>query len=153
MARDTFQGPTNPYHYALHCISGKWKMTLLHEIHTYGKIRFNQTQRVLPVSEKVLSQQLKELIEDGLVQRIVYGSTYPPTIEYVLTTNGERLIPVLDALYVWSVRLMVDKKIPIDEDAFAVHKADKYVDELGDIMDAYDFNENAQRESKHKKRQ
>ena len=36
MARRTFDEPTNPYHYTLHCIGGKWKMTILHEIHTYG---------------------------------------------------------------------------------------------------------------------
>ena len=71
MARETFDSPTNPYHYALHCIGGKWKMTILHEIYTWGKIHFNQTLKVLPISEKMLSQQLKELIEDGLVQRIV----------------------------------------------------------------------------------
>ena len=34
MARSTFDQPTNPYHYALHCIGGKWKMTILHEIYT-----------------------------------------------------------------------------------------------------------------------
>ena len=43
MARKTFYEPTNPYHYALHCLGGKWKMTILHEIHTYGKIHFNET--------------------------------------------------------------------------------------------------------------
>ena len=62
MARKTFDEPTNPYHYTLHCLGGKWKMTILHEIHTYGKIHFNETLKVLPISEKVLSQQLKEQI-------------------------------------------------------------------------------------------
>jgi DNA-binding HxlR family transcriptional regulator len=88
MSRGKLTDPTNPYHYALHCIGGKWKMTLLHEMFTFGKIHFNQTLKVLPISEKVLSQQLKELTEDGLVQRIVNGDTYPPTITYVLTTEG-----------------------------------------------------------------
>lgn len=57
--------PVNPYHYALHCIGGKWKMTILHEIYTFGKIRFNQTLKQLPISEKVLAQQLRELMRDG----------------------------------------------------------------------------------------
>ena len=135
MARETFKDPTNPYHYALHCIGGKWKMTILHEIYTFGKIHFNQTMKVIPVSEKVLSQQLKELVEDGLVQRIVDGNTYPPTIQYVLTKEGEQLVPALDMLYIWSIRQMDAREIPIDADAFVVHRSEKYINALKDIMD------------------
>ena len=40
MAREDFSLPTNPYHYALHCLGGKWKMTILHEIYTHGSIHF-----------------------------------------------------------------------------------------------------------------
>ena len=133
------QDSTNPYHYILHCIGGKWKMTILHEIYTYGKIHFNQTLKVLPVSEKVLSQQLKELIEDGLVQRVVDSGTFPPTIDYMLTVEGARLLPALDILYVWSIRQMSAKEIPIDADNFVVHKSEKYVDALKDIMEANSF--------------
>ena len=43
MGRENFEQPTNPYHYALHCLGGRWKMTILHEIYTYGFIRFNRT--------------------------------------------------------------------------------------------------------------
>ena len=114
-------------------------MTILHEIYTFGKIHFNQTLKVIPVSEKVLSQQLKELVEDGLVQRIVDGNTYPPTIKYVLTSDGERLVPALDFLYIWSIRQMDSKNIPIDADAFVVHQSEKYVNALKDIMDANGF--------------
>ena len=135
MARESFKAPTNPYHYALHCIGGKWKMTILHEIYTFGKIHFNRTLKVIPVSEKVLSQQLKELVEDGLVQRIVDGNTYPPTIQYVLTKEGERLVPALDMLYIWSIRQMDAREIPIDADAFVVHRSEKYINALKDIMD------------------
>ena len=78
-------------------------MTLLHHIHHYGKIRFNETKKTLGVSEKVLSQQLKELTKDGLVERIQYN-TIPLKVEYVLTKTGEDLIPALDILYIWSVR-------------------------------------------------
>lgn len=74
MKADNFDTPTNPYHYVLHCIGGKWKMTILHEIYTYGSIRFNQTLKILPISEKVFSQQLKELVEAGLIRRISYDT-------------------------------------------------------------------------------
>lgn len=139
MARKTFDEPTNPYHYTLHCIGGKWKMTILHEIYTYGKIHFNETLKVLPVSEKVLSQQLKELTEDGLIRRVVHDDHVPPVVDYVLTAEGARLIPALDILYIWSIQQMDARQVPIDADAFVVHKAEKYVDALRDIMDANDF--------------
>ena len=72
-------------------------MTILREIYTYGSIRFNQTLKILPISEKVFSQQLKELVEAGLIRRISYD-TVPPKVEYVLTPSGEQLIPALDIL-------------------------------------------------------
>ena len=139
MARADFTHPTNPYHYALHCLGGKWKMTILHEIYTHGSIHFNQTLKVLPMSEKVLSQQLKELISDGLVRRIVSSETFPPSTEYELTEEAAGLIPALDILYIWSIRQMDAKKIPIDADAFAVHDSAKYLEALGDIMKANGF--------------
>ena len=71
MKADNFDTPTNPYHYVLHCIGGKWKMTILHEIYTYGSIRFNQTLKILPISEKVFSQQLKELVEAGILDYLM----------------------------------------------------------------------------------
>lgn len=112
MWNDHFDTPTNPYHYVLHCIGGKWKMTILHEIHTYGSIRFNQTLKALPISEKVFSQQLRELVEAGLIRRISYD-TIPPKVEYVLTPSGEQLIPALDALYIWSIRQMDERASPL----------------------------------------
>lgn len=151
MARNKFEGPTNPYHYALHCIGGKWKMTILHEIETYGRIHFNQTLKVLPISEKVLSQQLKELIDDGLVQRNVDTAVYPPAVEYVLTEAGAELIPVLDILYIWSIRQMDANALPIDADAFVVHKSEKYVNELNGIMADNGFLPDAERRGVKKK--
>ena len=138
MANERFTESTNPYHYILHCIGGKWKMTILHEIFTYGKIRFNQTLKILPISEKVFSQQLRELTEDGLIRRISYD-TVPPKVEYVLTPVGERIMPALDILYIWSIRRMDELEIPIDANAFTVHKSEKYVDALRDIMEANHF--------------
>ncbi|MBQ1681231.1 MULTISPECIES: winged helix-turn-helix transcriptional regulator [Agathobacter] len=128
--------PVNPYHYALHCMGGKWKMTILHEMYTYGQIRFNQTLKVLPLSEKVLSQQLKELCADGLVERIVDGNAHPPLIHYQLTKEAEELIPALDILYVWSIRQMKEKEIPIDTDAYVVHQSEKYMEALKDVIDS-----------------
>ena len=115
MRRESLAGPINPYHYILHCIGGKWKITILHEIYTYGSIRFNQTLRVLSISEKVLSQQLKELARDGLIERIVDSNTHPPTIDYQLTDAGRELMPTLDHLCRWTIRHMAQERIPVAE--------------------------------------
>lgn len=128
----------NPYLYGMRCISGKWKTTILHHIYTYGSIRFNETKKTLPISEKVLSQQLKELERDGLVRRIQY-QVMPLKVEYVLTPIGEELIPALDQIYIWSIKRMHERGIPIDPDAFVVHQDERYARELGDIMEANGF--------------
>ena len=128
MAREDFSLPTNPYHYALHCLGGKWKMTILHEIYTHGSIHFNQTLKVIPLSEKVLSQQLKELIADGLVKRSVESETFPPSTIYELTPEARQLIPALDIL--------------------VVHKTENYVKALGDIMEANGYYEGLERSPK-----
>lgn len=139
----------NPYQYVQKCIGGKWKMTILHEIDTAGSIRFNHAVRVFPMSEKVLSQQLRELVDDGLVRRIVYD-VVPPKVCYELTPAGKRLMPALDALYIWSVRRMDEQGMPIDSDAFVVHRSQKYLDALADIMENYDVPETEIRDYKRR---
>ena len=80
--------------------------------------------------------QLKELANDGLVERIQYN-TIPLKVEYILTPLGEDLIPALDILYIWSVRRLNELGLPIDPDAFKVHTEMKYEEQLADIMDTY----------------
>ncbi|MBE6034960.1 MAG: winged helix-turn-helix transcriptional regulator [Clostridiales bacterium] len=128
---------TNPYQYALSCLGGKWKMTILHHIHHHGVIRFSKTKKTLPVSEKVLSQQLKELIEDGLIERIQYN-TIPLKVEYILTPAGERIIPALDMIYMWSIERMRELDIEIDPDAFLVHTQKKYHKCVSEIIKNYE---------------
>ncbi len=128
----------NPYHHIRNCIFGKWKMTILHHIHNYGAIRFNQTLNILPVSEKVLSQQLKELIKAGLVKRIVYDCI-PVKVEYVLTESGDEVIKAMDLLFVWAIKDMKQKEIEIDPDAFVVHYNEKYKEALSSIVDYEEY--------------
>jgi DNA-binding HxlR family transcriptional regulator len=128
----------NPYQYARKCLFGKWKMTILHHIYNNGYIRFNETRKTLPISEKVLAEQLKELADDGLVERIQYN-TIPLKVEYVLTDCARELIPALDIMYIWSVKRMHELGIEIDTDAFDVHRSEKYTSELGGIMHELGF--------------
>lgn len=116
-------------------------MTILHHIHFYGSIRFNETRKTLPISEKVLAEQLRELADDGLVERIQYN-TIPLKVEYVLTQLGKDLIPALDILYIWSIRRMHELGISIDPDAFVVHTGEPYMGELSAIMQELGYDEN-----------
>lgn len=149
MGQEEEKQSMNPYHYIQKCIGGKWKMTILHEIDTFGSIRFNYAVRVFPLSEKVLSQQLKELVNAGLVKRIAYD-VVPPKVSYELTDAGKRLMPALDSLYIWAVRRMDELDMPIDQDAFVVHKSKKYMDALQDVMENYEVPEDKVRDYKNR---
>ncbi len=119
-------------------------MTILHHIYNYGSIRFNQTLNILPVSEKVLSQQLKELIDANIVKRIVYDSI-PVKVEYTLTESGQDIIKAMDILFVWAIKDMKEKGIEIDPDAFVVHTHEKYKTALNSIVDYDDYIAKAQK--------
>jgi len=82
-------------------ISDKWKVLILCKLRTQT-LRFNELMRQLKgVSQRVLTQQLRELEYDGLVERKVYAEV-PPRVEYSLTALGRSLVPVLDQLENWA---------------------------------------------------
>lgn len=74
-----------------------------------GKVlRFSELERAIPgVSQKMLTQQLRQLENDGLVRRIVHQQV-PPKVEYILTDWGQALCPALDALLTWSAARTTD---------------------------------------------
>ena len=89
------------FSYTLSLISGKYKMIILYCLMEYGSVRFNQLQRYLKkISDRTLSQNLKELAADGLIHREVFPQI-PPKVEYSLTERGISLMSVLDQLCVW----------------------------------------------------
>ncbi|MFF7445515.1 MULTISPECIES: winged helix-turn-helix transcriptional regulator [unclassified Streptomyces] len=88
---------------ALDVVSGKWKGLILWELDTHGVRRFAELRRGLPgVSEKMLTQHLREMEEDGLVHRKVYAEV-PPRVEYSLTEHGHTLNQALEPLGAWGV--------------------------------------------------
>ena len=92
------------FSYTLSLISGKHKMVILYCLMEFAPVRFNQLQRYLKkVSDKTLSQNLKELERDGLITRTVYPQI-PPKVEYSLTERGKSLIPILDGMCEWGER-------------------------------------------------
>ncbi|WP_048149225.1 winged helix-turn-helix transcriptional regulator [Methanolacinia paynteri] len=85
---------------SLDVIGGKWKPLILWKLGD-GVMRFSELQRTLPgVNAKMLTKQLRELEEDGIVLRTVYPEV-PPRVEYSITEFGMTLIPVLQALCKW----------------------------------------------------
>jgi DNA-binding HxlR family transcriptional regulator len=88
---------------AMDVVSGKWKGLILWEL-DHGTRRFGELRRALPgVSEKMLTQHLREMEVDGLVHREVYRQV-PPKVEYSLTEDGESLNEALGPLGDWGTK-------------------------------------------------
>ena len=86
---------------AMDLVGGKWKMVILWHLKN-GVLRFSELKRRLgEVTQKMLTQQLRELEETGLIGRTVYA-VVPPKVEYQLTEAGQKLIPALAVLCQWS---------------------------------------------------
>lgn len=81
-------------------IGGKWKVLILRDL-INGTKRFGELKKSIhSISQKVLTQQLREMEEDGLVERAVYAEV-PPRVEYSLTEDGMSLKPVLNSMFAW----------------------------------------------------
>jgi DNA-binding HxlR family transcriptional regulator len=86
---------------AMDAVGGKWKSLILWELENRGVRRFGELRRGLPgVSEKMLIQQLRELEEDGIVDREIYREV-PPRVEYRLTELVSALNAALEPLGAW----------------------------------------------------
>ncbi|MFP8966769.1 winged helix-turn-helix transcriptional regulator [Pokkaliibacter sp. CJK22405] len=86
---------------AISLIDGKWKCVILWHLRESGVLRFNELRRNLPgVTQRMLTNQLRELEVDGLIEREVYPQV-PPKVEYSLSERGKSLSPILEALKAW----------------------------------------------------
>ena len=93
-----------PVEITLAVIGGKYKPLLLYYLEAHKVLRFGQLrQLVTSASKKMLTQQLRELEEDGLVHRKVY-KVVPPKVEYSLTERGKGLRPVLKEMGLWGAK-------------------------------------------------
>ena len=98
-----------PLTLAQDAIAGRWKIVILSHLHEHEVIRFNELLRMIPgVSKGILTRQLRELEEDGLVHREVY-KVVPPKVEYSLTEQGKQFKPVLEAMREWGKVILQDK--------------------------------------------
>lgn len=108
----------------LEVIGGKWKTVILcHLIN--GKKRTSELKRLMPnITQKMLTQQLRELEEDGIINRIVYNQI-PPKVEYELSEYGWSLKGILDSLCFWGenhiTKVHGDKFLVLEENILNKH--------------------------------
>ena len=94
------------FSYTLSLINGKYKMSILYALMSFGVVRFNEMKKYIEgISYKTLSCALKELEADCLVHRREYLQI-PPKVEYSLTERGKSLIPILDGMCEWGDKNM-----------------------------------------------
>ncbi len=92
--------PACPVETTLTLISDKWKVLILRDL-IPGTKRFGELKKSIGhVSQKVLTAQLRQMEQSGLVNRKVYAEV-PPKVEYSLTDVGYSLKPILDAMWTW----------------------------------------------------
>ena len=92
--------PACPVETTLMLIGDKWKVLILRDLMD-GTKRFGELKKSIgTVSQKVLTAQLRDMEEKGLLKRKVYAEV-PPRVEYTLTETGYSLKPVLDSMWAW----------------------------------------------------
>ena len=92
--------PACPVETTLMLIGDKWKVLILRDLLT-GTKRFGELKKSIGgISQKVLTAQLRDMEESGLVNRKVYAEV-PPRVEYSLTELGQSLKPILDSMWNW----------------------------------------------------
>ena len=101
-------GYTSPIDATLEVIGGKYKVAILYHL-CKGVQRFGELRRLVPTAtQRMLTNQLRELESDHLIHRQVFAEI-PPKVEYSLTPHGKTLIPVLQALCNWGKARMAAK--------------------------------------------
>lgn len=92
-----------PIEHTVNLIGHKWKVLILRNLNNEGTQRFGQLNKgIKGITQKMLTQQLRQLEADGLINRKVYPEV-PPKVEYSLTEFGESLKPILEAMNKWGI--------------------------------------------------
>ncbi|MDN3550012.1 winged helix-turn-helix transcriptional regulator [Mucilaginibacter aquaedulcis] len=103
------ENATCPVTMTANLIGGRWKLIILYHLSGHTR-RFGEIAARIPsISRKVLSQQLKELEEDGLIIRQQFKEI-PPRVEYSLSELGESLKPVLHHMESWGIETMLNAR-------------------------------------------
>jgi DNA-binding HxlR family transcriptional regulator len=92
-----------PIEHTVNLIGHKWKVLILRNLFNNGTQRFNELSKgIHGISQKMLTQQLRQLETDGIIYRTVYPEV-PPKVEYSLTALGASLKPIMDEMNRWGI--------------------------------------------------
>lgn len=106
-----------PVETTLSLIGGKYKALILWHL-SAGTLRFSQLQKAVTATPRMLTLQLRELENDGLISRTVYPEV-PPRVEYAMTDLGRSLMPILTAIRDWGTDYLRSKDI--EPNCFMMH--------------------------------
>jgi len=102
-----------PIEHTVNLIGHKWKVLILRNLFNNGTQRFSELAKgINTISQKMLTQQLRQMETDGILYRKVYPQV-PPKVEYSLTELGQSLKPILDQMNIWGLEHL--KQIEINQ--------------------------------------
>jgi DNA-binding HxlR family transcriptional regulator len=111
----------NPVEFALAFIGGTWKMPILWRL-SKSTMRYGELKKTLPhITHKMLSSQLRELEKYELITREIFP-VVPPKVEYTITKKGKEVIPLIDAIRNYGLKLMKEKGIREKEPATKIQR-------------------------------
>ena len=90
-----------PVGYCMNIIGGKWKPSIIHMIRTDRNRYSILLRNITEISKQTLTNQLRELETDGIIERTIYPEI-PPRVEYKITPYGNTLLPIIDSMYQWA---------------------------------------------------
>ncbi|MEI6021647.1 MAG: helix-turn-helix domain-containing protein [Bacteroidota bacterium] len=100
-----------PVGYCMNIIGGKWKPSIIHMIRTDRNRYSILLKNITEISKQTLTNQLRELEADGVIERIIFPEI-PPHVEYKITPYGRTILPIIDSMYQWAKKNMPSWKIP-----------------------------------------
>lgn len=96
---------TCPFMRALIMIEGRWKLVIICRLRDHGKQSFSALQKLMSnASKRMLAKSLNELVADNIITKTKL-STFPQTVEYALSEHGENLLPVIESLKDWGLKV------------------------------------------------
>ena len=103
-----------PVGFTMNIIGGKWKPSIIHMIRTDRNRYSLLLKNITEISKQTLTNQLRELETDGILERIIYPEI-PPRVEYKITPYGSSLLPIIDSMYEWAKTNMPNMPITKSE--------------------------------------
>ena len=99
-----------PVGICMNIIGGKWKPVIIHMIRTNRNRHSLMLKNIHEISKQTLTNQLRELEADGVIERIIFPES-PPRVEYKITPYGETLLPIIDSMAQWAFKHMPNLRI------------------------------------------